>query len=52
MQPVQAGLFGRIDRMGVGAEHYVDQAALGGLGELDHSREIGASVFVAFGMPP
>jgi hypothetical protein len=52
MQPVQAGLLGGIDRMGVGAEHHVDQPTLGGFRKFDHAREIGAGVFVALRVPP
>ena len=52
VQPVQALLVGGEHRMGVGAEHHVEQPALGGLRDLDHAGEILAGVGVAFGMPP
>ena len=38
--------------MGVGAEHHVEQAALGGLRDLDHAGEILAGVGVTLGVPP
>ena len=49
---MQALLVGGEHRVGVGAKNHVEQAALGGLRNLDHAREIFTGVGVRLRMPP